>query len=63
MWAEDEGGIKDDLRKGEFVPRVHVSGASNQRLTKVTLGEGERAQNLRIFYAEKLLHELACEFY
>ena len=34
MWAEDKGGIKDDLRKGEFIPSVCVSSASNQRRTK-----------------------------
>jgi hypothetical protein len=63
MWAEDEGGIKDDLRKGEFVPSVHISSASNRRRTKGVLGGRERAQNLHIFYPKKLLCELACEFY
>src|SRR5205809_4738641 len=41
MWAEDEGGIKDDLRKGEFVPSVCVSSASNRRRTKGARGGEE----------------------
>jgi len=62
MWAKNKEGIEDNFKKEEFVPSVRVSSASNQRRTKRARRE-EQEQNLRIFYAEKLLRELAYKFY